>query len=235
MVDFSQVRPGSRADIVIEIDYKNEKIDVRRSLIYDVIEENIILAQTNPPVTSHYVDTKVIVSYLVREDNEQVRYGVVCTVSEIIRDYQLVSSEKVSAFSVKKKASPVKFNVRMHFRVRPGIHSGISLALAGEKMNIIDISIGGAKVTHHKNLNIDVNTRTNCILTIDGEEFPVDAMILRTWRTAPSKRTYPIEYLAMQFLNINVGLENKLSKKIREIERESRLKELGMDSRDVRD
>lgn len=231
MVDFSQLRPGSKADVVIEVDYKKEKIDVRRSLAYDVIEENVILSQTNPPVTSHYISTKVVVTYLIREDNEYVRYGFEGTVSRIIRDYQLTSSEKVSAFMVEKKSDPVQFNVRMHFRVRPGINSGISLSIAGEKMNIVDISIGGAKVTHRNKFTIETKTRIRIILTIDGEEFPVEAMILRNWQTAATKRTDAIEYIAMQFMNVNVGVENQLAKKIREIERENRLKELGLEAR----
>ncbi len=231
MVDFSQLRPGSKADVVIEVDYKKEKIDVRRSLAYDVIEKNVILSQTNPPVTSHYINTKVVVTYLIREDNEYVRYGFEGTVSRIIRDYQLTSSEKVSAFMVEKKSDPVQFNVRMHFRVRPGINSGMSLSIAEEKMNIVDISIGGAKVTHRNKFNIETKTRIGIILTIDGEEFPVEAMILRTWQTTATKRTDAIEYIAMQFMNVNVGVENQLAKKIREIERENRLKELGLEAR----
>ena len=232
MIDFSQLRPGSGADIVINVDYKKEHIDVRRSLIYDVIEENVILAQTTAPVTSHYVDTNVVVTYLVGKNNEHVRYGFEGTISEIIRDYRLTSSEKVSAFIVKKKGNPVQFNIRMYFRVRPGINSGLSLSIAGEKMTSVDISIGGAKVTHRKSLNIKIINRTRGVLTIDGEDFPVEVMILRTWRTAVSKSTDSIEYIAMQFMNLDAGVENQLAKRIREIERDNRLKELGMERRD---
>ncbi len=233
MVDFSQLRPGSKADIVINIDYKKERIDVRRSLIYDLIEENITLAQTTPPVTAHYVDTNVVVTYLLREDNEHVRYGIEGTISEIIRDYRLTSLEKVSAFIVKRKGSPVRFNIRMHFRVRPGLNSDLSLSIGGEKMTITDISIGGVKVTHRKNLDLQTRKSTRGILTIDGEEFPIEVMVLRTWRTTASKRTDSIEYIAMQFMNLRVALENQLAKKIREIERENRLRELGLEPRDI--
>jgi len=233
MLDFSLLRPGSKADIVVEIDYKKEKIDVRRSLIYDIIDENIILSQTTPPVTSHYIDRKVMVTYLIRVDNEQVRYGFEGTVSGIIRDYRLTSSESVSAFIVTKQNNPVQFNVRMHFRVKPGIDSGLSLSIAGEKMTIVDISIGGAKVTHRSISNIEARSHVEAVLTIDGEEFPVDALILRLWQTVASKRTPAIEFIVMKFLTLDSGIESTLAKKIREIERQNRLKELGSDARNI--
>ncbi|MBN2255606.1 MAG: hypothetical protein JW736_07855 [Deltaproteobacteria bacterium] len=235
MVEFSQLRPGAKADVVIAVDYIKEKIDVRRSLIYDVIDDNIILSQTSPPVSSHYVGTRVVVTYLVRKDNEYIRYGYEGTVAEIIRNYRLTSSEKVSAFVVRIKGYPARFNVRMHFRVRPGSASGLTLTISGEKMAIIDISIGGAKVTHRMNMNIETKTRVRGILCIDSDEYTVEALVLRKWRQEQSKRRQGIEYLAIRFMYLSSAVENHLAKKIREIERENRSKELGLTARDSSD
>lgn len=232
MVEFSQLRPGVKADVVVAVDYASEKIDVRRSVVYDVIDNAIILSQASPPVSSHHVDTKVVVTCLVREENEYVRYGYKGTVSEIIKDYRLTSSEKVSAFVVTIHGAPVRFNVRMHYRIRPGSASGLTFTIAGQQMAIVDISIGGIKVSHRTHMNIKVKTQVRGILSIDDKEYPVQAMVLRTWKQEPTKRSPGIEYLAMQFTYLSSAVENHLAKKIRELEIKNRSKELELTSRD---
>lgn len=226
------VRPGSKADIVVNIDYMKEVIDVRRSVIYDLIDENIILSQTTPPISSLYIDKDVAVTYLVRENNEHVRYGVYGKVVELLKDYELASSDTVPALVIRKNGEPEKYNVRMHFRVKLGLDRDLALSLEGESVNIVDISIGGVKINHRTNFNMQPRTLTKGILTIDGEDFVFQARVMRVWKTPASKKADSMEFMALKFISLNIRLENILGKKIREIERITRLKELGYESRD---
>jgi len=220
-------RPGSNVDIVVQIDFSSEKVDVRRSLIYDILEEErIILSQTNPPLTSRNIGNKVAVTYLVKETDYLTRYGFYGKIVELIKDYKLSSSEPVVAIVVERETDPVKFNIRMHFRVKPGKDNGLIFSIEGNNVNIIDISIGGARITCPRNFNIDPRTIVRGVLSIDGKSFDIEARVLRVWEIPTLQQIDGLKFSAMQFLNLNRNAEDELAKKVGQIERKQRFKEM---------
>jgi hypothetical protein len=226
MTDLRTVQPGSNIDLVVNVDFAREVIDVRRSLVYDIIEKRIVLSQTNPPVTNKHIGKKFAITYLAKKDDDRVRYGFYGKVMEVLREYELSSSDTVMAIAIDQETDPAEFNVRMYFRVKPGRDSNVSLSIKGEKVNIVDISIGGAKITHLKELHIEPLTTIRGILSMDGEDFDVKTKVLRVWEPPGSKKADNLEFMAVKFLDLNKELEDILGKKISQIERATRFKEM---------
>jgi len=218
-------RPGSGIDIVVAMDYDTEVVDVRRALVYDILDHDIVVSQPNPPVTHRYLGNQVAMTYLVSENETRIRYGFHGIISDLIDDYTLSSAEKVRAVLLKRVSEPSRFNVRMHFRVKPGIDSDLGVTLNGEQVNVIDISIGGAKIIHHKDHGFKSQSKVKVVVNIDGEQYGLDAQILRVWIPSGSKKVENVSFLAMKFLNLERKAEDHLARKVREIERESRSKE----------
>ena len=86
-------------------------------------------------------------------------------------------------------------------------------------MNIIDISIGGAKVTHFGEKSLKDEKKIKGVLSLDGEDFDIEAKILRVWQSERFQKVATLEFATLQFLNIENNVKDVLSRKIREIER----------------
>lgn len=220
------IKPGLAADIVVNVDFEKELVDVRRAVVYDVIDKRIILSETSPPIARRHVGNRVAVTYSVKEKDNPVRYGFYGEIVELIRDYELASAETVVAVVVEQESDPVETNIRMFYRAEPRGDSGVALFIAGEKVNIIDISIGGAKVTHPGVHPFEHGRRVEGVLHLDGEAYDIEARILRVWQTREHHRITDMEFVTMQFLNIDSDLEDLLARKIREVEREIRFREM---------
>jgi hypothetical protein len=226
MAELPGPRPGSPSDIIIQVDFSEERIDVRRAFIYDVIEKRVILSQPNPPLASRYMGGKVAVTYLIKKGIDASRYGFYGQIVEFISEYELSSSDTVRAVVVEQKTDIEEFNVRMHYRIKPGIDSGIELTVLANSVNIIDISIGGAKISFPQNLGIEPGKMVEGKISIDGEICGYQAKVLRAWDAPGTQKGINLKYAAMQFFNIDKKLDNLLGKKIGQIEREQRFKEM---------
>ena len=55
-----EIKPGLSIKIVLNIDHIKETTDVRNSLIFDVIEKKLIIAQTYPPILKSKIGKAVI-------------------------------------------------------------------------------------------------------------------------------------------------------------------------------
>jgi hypothetical protein len=226
MAELPGARPGSTTDIIVDVDFSQERIDVRRAFIYDVIGKRVILSQPNPPLASRYMGSRVAVTYLIREGDDAARYGFYGQIVEFISEYELSSSDTVPAFVVDQKTDIEEFNVRMHFRIKPSIDSGIKLSIRGNTVNIIDISIGGTKISFPKNIGVEPRKIVEGKLSIDGQVFSFQAKVLRSWDTPGSYKGENLKYAAMQFFNMDKKLDNLLGQKVGQIEREQRFKEM---------
>ena len=124
------------------MDVIRERITVKDSTVYDVEEPTIILAQTNPPVLKSMLHKEVIVTYLT----DTVRYGFTAELVEFI-DYRLDSGQ-VEALVVKRTGPEKPYSVRMSYRVGPTGQSNLSMSVFANKVDIIDISLGGTKFAY---------------------------------------------------------------------------------------
>lgn len=92
-------------------------------------------------------------------------------------------------------------------------------------MNILDISIGGAKFTHRKDQLVKPEEILEIILQVDEENFDIEAQVVRILPVG-GRMAKKLESVSVQFLNLDMNTKDLLSKKIRDIEREMRYREI---------
>jgi hypothetical protein len=110
----------------------------------------------------------------------------------------------------------------MFHRVEPTSRSRLSMILSREPANVLDISCGGAKLSYPKTLLMRPNTFSEASLHIDSRVYSVRARIVRTWDGSIEGSVQGLRFAAIEFLHSDSNLGRVLSRKIREIEVESR-------------
>ena len=219
------ISPGSNVDIVVDFDWSEETIDVRRATVYDLDDQRIILSQTSPPIATYDIGKRVKVAYLVTEKDGPARYCITGRLAEIVRDYKLSGSETSEAIVLIQESGHERFNLRLFYRLEPQTDSGLTLFLGEEKVNILDISIGGAKFTHRKDHPVKHKEMLKLILQVGEESFDIEAQVVRVLPVS-GRMAKKLESVAVQFLNLDMNIKDLLSKKIRDIEREMRYIEI---------
>jgi hypothetical protein len=219
------ISPGSNVDIVVDLDSSEETIDVRSATVYDLDDERIILSQTSPPIGTYSIGKRVNVTYLVKEKDGPARYCITGRLAEIVRDYRLSGSGTAEALVIIQEPGRERFNLRLFYRLEPPADSGIVLFLNEEKVNILDISIGGARFTHSKDQPVRPKKILKLILQVDEQSFDVEAQVVRIFPVS-GRMARKLETVAVQFLNLDMNMKDLLSKKIRDIEREMRYREI---------
>jgi hypothetical protein len=218
------LRPGLSTRIVTDVDVTKERILVKGSIVYDVQEPTVILAQTDPPILKSMLHRDVIVTYLTKEKDDEVRYGFTAELVEFI-DYSLSSGQEVKALVVKRTGPEKPYSIRMSYRVAPTGRSNMIMSVYANKVNIIDISVGGAKFTYAASLTLKADEIVQVGLEIDGRDYTLEARILRAWQGDSQGASSHLWFASAEFVNTSKTMEQVLSRKIREIELESRQRE----------
>jgi len=216
--------PGSKVDIVLDFDWLNEKIDVRRAVVYDLNDKRIVTSQTAPPAGSYNVGKKVKITYLLMGKDGWVRYGINGRLIRIVPDYRLSGSETAQAIEIIPEPGREFFNLRLFYRLQPPLDCGLALFLKKEKMNILNISLGGVKFTHSKDYPIVPKSRLNLTLQIDEQNYDIEAEAMRVSSVSGRMRR-ELEAVAVKFLNLDKKTQDLLSIKIKEVERKMLYKE----------
>jgi c-di-GMP-binding flagellar brake protein YcgR len=220
-----RIGPGSNVEIVVDFDWSRETIDVRRSTVYDIDEDKIILSQTLPPIAKHDVGKRVKVAYIVTEKDGQARYAINASLKEIIKGYRLSGSETTQAVILVAEPGEERFNLRRYYRLEPPPDSGINLFRNGEEVAILDISVGGAKFSHSKNRPLKPKQMVKLKLGVDDKGYDVEAEVIRSVPVIGRMATV-LETVAVQFLNLERNMKELFTKKILNIERDMRYKEI---------
>ncbi|MDD5475701.1 MAG: PilZ domain-containing protein [Syntrophales bacterium] len=229
MMDRKNLRPGQQADVVVKVDETAEIIDVRQTLLYDVVGDRIVFAQTSRPLSERHLGSKLLITVIERGQQKPVRYGFSARVVDILKDYQLASMESVEAIEADLEGAPAEFNLRMHFRVTPTLDSGLYLSLEGEKVSIMDISLGGARILLQDQYDYNPGALIKASLTIDGTNHNLEVRVLRIWQevsAVSSRRSDARWFMTVKFNHMEKETERRLSAKVMKIERILRQREL---------
>jgi len=203
------IKPGLSLDIVAPGRHM-------RSIIYEVINRRIIIAQTHPPLTTEDLDREVSLTFLVRTDEQPLRYGIQAIVTEFIASYQLVSSE-VEAVVLEQQTRVDAYNLRLEFRVRPPANSKLNIEWKGRRLNIIDISVGGFQFSYKGNDFPQMHEEFRIALIIDNAFLELTAKVLRIM--SPVFMGPDLHYIGAQFIGNSRNYERHLTRKILEIQR----------------
>jgi hypothetical protein len=213
-------------EIVLDTDLRREITDVRSSTIYDIADTRLIIAQSDPPIPKNLLNKPATITYLVEENTVSVRYGFEAVFTGFITDYKLPSSQVTEAIKILRISNPEQYNLRLLYRVEPPSGSGIEVFIDGNKTNILDISIGGCKISLNGLYSPEAGAIVKAMLMIDGSRFEVDATIVRKWQLDDASMATGLDFVAMEFINVRAGLRNVLAGKILDIQRKLGRKQL---------
>jgi hypothetical protein len=149
-----------------------------------------------------------------------VRDGFPAKIKEFV-DYALSSGERVKALKVEPTGPSKRYNVRMFYRVSPTGRSAISMSIHGSPVNLLDLSLGGAKISYDPSLKLRQDTMVSASLTMSERTYDLQVRILRTWDGASEGFDHDLMFAAIEFQAITKAFEQVLSQKVRDIEREA--------------
>lgn len=216
----SGIRPGSHIDFFYYSDYEKESIHVLRSNVYDVMGKKMIIAQSSPSVLRSSIKKQIVVTYLVKQDDKPARFGFPATIDDLIYDYQISSGEKVAAILIVQEGGPRSFDARFHYRLKVPYSSDLMLSIRGEKVNLLDISLGGAMISGTTVSRFTLDERIKVTVDFDGQSHNLAAEVLRIWSPRPETGHKELQLAALRFLNPPAMFEDALGKKIFSIERQ---------------
>jgi len=214
------LKPGLSVRIVTDLDVPREIIFVKNSIVYDAKEWTVILAQTDPPLLKSMLYKGIVVTYLVERNEVMVRHGFSGRIVGFT-DYALESGEMVKALVVERTGEERPYDIRMFYRVVPTGQSNLSMTIHGTTMNVLDLSLGGAKVSYDKSAKLQSNTVVNASMEMGGRSYTFVARILRTWDGESEGLSPNLQFASVEFTNMDETVEHALLQKIRSIERES--------------
>ncbi len=223
------VRPGLNINIVINVDHMRETIDVGNSIIHEIEDDVLIVAQTDPPISRTRIGQEMLVTYLEKEAGKVRRLGFPAIVTGFVKDYELSGSVKVQALALKMAGDAEEYNLRMFFRLEPPGNCGLHIGIHGKPVNLIDISIGGTKFSYEKSLSLNPGDEIAVTLFIDTTAYSVKGRVLRVWEPENERIRKTIAIASVQFTEIEAQIKNVLARKIRDVEREMRYKDSDMD------
>ena len=214
------INPGMSVNIVAAVDVDKEIAEVRNAIVYDIDGARLVLSQTNPPFTKYHIDRDISVTYIVKGKDVVSRIGFSAKLVGILNDYSLYGSNVVEALTVLRKSGLKKYDLRMHYRIRPKSDSGIHIYIGDERVSLIDISMGGARFCHSKDHRIESRTMINIILELDAKKFNLEAKTVNVWYPSEAGRRVDLEYVSVQFMKLDKNCSHILGGKILAIQRE---------------
>lgn len=220
------IRPGLNINIIVNIDHMRETVDVGNSIIHEMAGDRMIVAQTDPPISRTHLGKELFVTFLDRSGGQPRRFGFPAIVVEFIREFELSSALKVQALTLRKAGDFEEYNLRMFYRLEPPTDCGIRIVVEGKGVNLIDISIGGARFSHEKVFPFSVGEPVKLCLYVDDVPYTVEARVLRVWEPENERIRKTIALASVQFTDMEAHLKNVLARKIRDVEREMRYKEV---------
>lgn len=213
------IGPGTPLMIILGTDLKERKVHAVGSMLHEVEGRTMVIGQTEPRLPASMLDREVTITFLSTERNRTSRYGFRALIREYVERSPALSAPPIDAIIAERRTEPRIHNMRMSYRVQPTEDSRLSMTMDGQVVNVIDISVGGARLRHSASSIRPTGSRVKLNLDIDGKVYPLDARIVSSSVDAVPGTDHG--FASAQFLNLDAGIKSVLSKKIREVAAES--------------
>jgi hypothetical protein len=216
-----ELKIGSRVDIVFENEIMKSGAHYMKASVYDCEAGKITISQTSPALSRNFLGRRIMVTFLVNVERRILRFGFPAKLVDLITDYKIASSNNVDALIIEQFKEPELVDFRLYFRVTPYLQSNISLVWKENKVNLIDISLGGAKFSCSRNHSFQSSDLLKIELVIGSTVFYLNAMVRGTGTPYATPATgKKLQYVSIKFEHDNKQLEASLGKAIIEIERQ---------------
>lgn len=209
--------PGLPVRIVVKTDRRRGGVLVTDSTVYEVDGDTLVLAQTAPPLCDETCGGEISVTYLVEEEGGPKRYGFPAAITAYIDDYGPAPGGRAQALRVSRKARPAPCSIRACYRVEPTPMTRLDLYVGGEKVTIVDISLGGVRFSYDRSMPLEAGVSLRLCFYVAGEEHAVDARVLRT-----AYARGRLKVAVAEFESATGRFEQALARKIYAIQREWR-------------
>lgn len=219
MMKKPELKPGTPLDIVFENEINRPSAHYMKAVVYDSDKHFLITSQTSPALGARFLNRRILTTYLVATENRVLRFGFPGVLALIRNDYAIASGSIVEALLIKPLAEPEPTDFRMYFRVRPPSSTDLSLFLEEQKVNLLDISIGGAKFTFPRRYIFHAAETIKLKLIISGAIFHVDASVRSVRDSFAGAAARNLQHVSVEFLPADKKMEATLGKAIMEIER----------------
>jgi hypothetical protein len=140
--------------------------------------KKVIIAQTDPPISRTNINKEIFVTFLEKEQGKPVRYGFPARIVDFLKDFELASQQKVQAVVLLREGRLEPYNLRMFYRLEPPGNCGIDIFVNGNKVNILDVSIGGASFSHNKVYPFRVNDEVKIILVVGERAYQTESRVV---------------------------------------------------------
>lgn len=214
-----ELKPGTPLDIVFENEINRPNAHYMKAVVYDNDKSFLTISQTSPALGKRFLNRRIITTYLVKNENRVLRFGFPGVLALIQNDYAMSSGNIVEALLIKPLADPEPTDFRMYFRVRPPSSTDLSLFLEEQKVNLLDISIGGAKFTCPRRYVFRTDETIKLKLIIGETIFHVDAAVRNVRDSFAGSAAHNLQHVSVEFRPDDKKMEAALGKAIMEIER----------------
>lgn len=220
MIKPVELRIGANIDIVFETDLTKNNAHFMKALVYDYEGNIIITSQTSPALSSYFLNRRIALTFLVNRDNRVLRYGFPALLKDLIKNYQISSSNSVEALVVEQFAQPEPLDFRTYFRVKTTPSGNISLDLKEGRVRLMDISLGGAKFACPKDFLLRPADKIDVKLTVGRTVFKLNALVCNVKTPFDSALgAKNVQHISIQFESTDSQMETALGRAIIEMER----------------
>lgn len=228
------LRPGRKVDLVLQADLEKDYIDVRSTILHDVTKkEHLVLAQPSPRVSRLYKGEPIEVSFLVRmgarTNGRWMRMGYRAPVLEMLENYELDNGMLEAVLVVEGPRELKKHTLRLSYRLEPPPEKDLKLYVMPqhEAVNIIDISVGGVKITHPREMVLDEQGPVPLLLANEDAPLALQGELVRS-QDLPSARGIHLTQSALRFVNLSPRTRLRLSRLLQELSRYELAKRSGL-------
>lgn len=218
------IRLRQLVDIVMELDWSTDQMDVRSSIIHEIDEKGrLLLGQTSPPILHSQIGKTVELTFLNyypgKRGGRWMRVGYSTPIREIIDDYELGDDfrETVVAFDPPKKLNPSSARIAQRVEPTPDMDLSLRLWPDGQQLTLLDISPGGLRFSHPEWMEFAPGTRLDVALCTTVATIPLRGKVLRN-----EALTEKVSATVIQFNNMDKHTARLVRQLVNEMARHHR-------------
>ncbi len=215
-----QLKIGTNVNIVFENEINKSNAHFLKAMVYDIEDRKIIISQTSPALNRNFLNRRLMVSFLARSDRRNLRFGFPARLIDVVNNYELASQKYVEALVLQQYDESEQIDFRTFFRIKLPLQSDINLFFKEEKVNLIDISLAGAKFICPKDFLLHPADKAKFKLLIGTSVFDLETSVREVQPLDDVAGNHNLQYVSVQFQYNNKQLEVALSRAILAIERQ---------------
>lgn len=219
-MNIPQLKVGANVNIVFENEINKSNAHFMKALVYDIEDRKIIISQTSPALNRSFLNRRLMVSFLSRIGHHNLRFGFPAKLIDVVNNYAIASKKNVEALVLQQYDDSEQIDFRAFFRVKLPRQSDINLFFKEEKVNLIDISLAGAKFICPKDFLLSPADNAKFNLLIGTSVFDLETRVCEVRPLDDVAGNHNLQYVSVQFDCDNKQLEVALGKAILTIERQ---------------